>query len=52
MQLREETLYIAVNLMDRFLERMQVKKMYFHLVGIASLWIAVKFEEIYMPTIR
>ena len=52
MKLRQETLYIAVNLLDRFLERMPVKKMYFHLVGIASLWIAIKFEEIDIPHIR
>ena len=52
MKLRQETHYIAVNLLDRFLERMPVKKMYFHLVGIASLWIAIKFEEINIPQIK
>ena len=52
MRLRPETLYIAVNVLDRFLERMPVKKMYFHLSGIASLWIAIKFEEISVPHIK
>ena len=52
MKLRPETLYIAISVLDRFLERMPVKKMYFHLSGIASLWIAIKFEEIAVPHIQ
>ena len=52
MKLRHETLYIAISVLDRFLERMPVKKMYFHLSGIASLWIAIKFEEISVPHIN
>ena len=46
MKLRLETLYITVNLIDRTLERMKVRRKHFHLVGIASLWIAIKYEEI------
>ena len=52
MKLRRETLYIAVSLIDRTLERMKVRRRDFHLVGIASLWIAIKYEEVKLPKIR
>ena len=52
MKLRVETLYIAVNLIDRTLNCMTIRRRHFHLVGIASLWIAIKYEEVKLPKIR
>ncbi|KAI9336224.1 cyclin-like protein [Zopfochytrium polystomum] len=47
--LRCETLYLAVNVMDRFLSLKTVSLPKFQLVGIASLLIACKYEEIEVP---
>ncbi len=50
-KLKMETLFIAVNLIDRYLEATVeiVPKSKFQLFGIASLFIAAKYEEIYPP---
>lgn len=47
-----ETLYLAVNLMDRFLckELVQLDKL--QLVGTSCLFIASKYEEVYSPSIK
>lgn len=44
-----ETLFLAVNIMDRFLSLRSVALDRFQLVGIASLLIATKFEEMIFP---
>jgi hypothetical protein len=44
-RLRPETLYLAVNLVDRYVSRRIVYKKHYQLVGCASLWIAAKFED-------
>lgn len=44
-----ETLYLTVNLVDRFLARKQVSHPNLQLVGVTSLWIASKYEEVYPP---
>jgi cyclin B len=51
-KLIDETLFMAVHLMDRFLEKRRVKRAQFQLVGIASMLIATKFEENYHPEIH
>lgn len=48
-RLRDHTLFIAVNLIDRSLEKFYVKKSNFQLLGITCLFIASKYEEIYPP---
>lgn len=48
-RLLPETMFLAVNLIDRFLERVNVKKSHLQLVGMACLFIASKYEEIYPP---
>ena len=47
-----ETLYLAINLMDRFLckELVQLDKL--QLVGTSCLFIASKYEEVYSPSIK
>ena len=39
-----ETLYLAVQIMDHYLERKPVKREYLQLVGATSMLIASKFE--------
>lgn len=51
-KLNEETLYLCVNLIDRYLSVVPVKTSELQLVGITCLLIATKFEEIYPPEIR
>lgn len=47
-----ETLYLTINLIDRYLERMEVSRPKLQLVGVTSLLIASKYEEIYPPELR
>lgn len=44
-----ETLFLAVNLLDRFLEKIEISRDILQLVGITCLMIASKFEDIYPP---
>ena len=46
------TLYLTVNLIDRYLERVVVERPTLQLVGITCLLIASKYEEIYFPQLR
>ena len=47
-----ETLYLTVNLIDRFLEIQEVPRNKLQLVGVTALLLASKYEEIYPPEIR
>ncbi|CAJ1946302.1 unnamed protein product [Cylindrotheca closterium] len=47
-----ETLYLTANLIDRYLERQEVSRPKLQLVGVTSLLIASKYEEIYPPELR
>jgi hypothetical protein len=47
-----ETLYLTVNLIDRYLERSEVSRPKLQLVGVTCLLIASKYEEIYPPELR
>lgn len=47
-----ETLYLTINLIDRYLQRIQVSRPKLQLVGVTSLLIAAKYEEIYPPELR
>lgn len=46
-----ETLYIAVAYTDRYLSSVSVPRSKLQLVGVTSLYLASKFEEIYPPDI-
>ena len=48
----QETLFIAVNLVDRYLGKRNVMKRQIQLVGLAGLFIAAKYEEIRPPEMR
>ena len=43
--LRPETLYLALNIVDRYVSKRIVFKKHYQLVGCAALWIAAKFED-------
>lgn len=47
LKLFPETMYLCVNILDRFLEKHQVSKEKLQLVGATSLFIASKYEDIY-----
>jgi hypothetical protein len=44
-RLRPETLYLALNIVDRYVSRRVVYKKHYQLVGCSALWIAAKFED-------
>jgi hypothetical protein len=45
-----ETLWIAVNVIDRFLSNRVVSLVKFQLVGVTAMFIAAKYEEIMAPS--
>ena len=51
-KLMPETLYLTVNIIDRFLERKLVKRDKLQLVGVTAMLLASKYEEIYSPEVR
>lgn len=51
-RLMPETLYVTVFLIDRFLSLTQIKKSQLHILGVTSLLIATKYEEIYPPELK
>ena len=51
-KLLPETLFITVNIIDRFLEKHKVSKARLQLVGVTALLIASKYEEIYPPDMK
>ena len=48
-KLLDETLFLTIILIDRYLEKVQISRNILQLVGVASLFIASKYEEIYPP---
>ena len=51
-RLMPETLYCTVFLIDKFLSLKQIKKSQLHILGVTSLLIATKYEEIYPPELK
>lgn len=51
-KLMPETLYLTVNLIDRYLEKEQIMRNKLQLVGVTAMFIASKYEEIYAPECR
>ncbi|KAG0677734.1 hypothetical protein C6P40_000666 [Pichia californica] len=46
-----ETLYLAVNIIDRFLSKKTISLSRFQLCGAVALFLAAKYEEINVPTV-
>lgn len=51
-KLRQETIYLCFQLIDRFLEKNSVRRGKLQLVGVTGLMLASKYEEIYPPEVR
>jgi hypothetical protein len=52
-KLRPQTLFMAINIMDRYMELTSdsISKSKYQLFGITCLFIASKYEEIYPPSL-
>ena len=51
-KLSDDSLFLAVNIMDRYIGERKIQTKDFQLVGCGALLIASKFEEIYPPEVR
>ena len=51
-KLLPETLFLTVNLIDRYLQKTQIMRTRLQLVAVAALLIASKYEEIYVPELN
>ena len=47
-----ETLYLTINILDRYLSIKEIKKSQLHLLGVTALLISTKYEEIYPPELK
>ena len=48
-ELMPETLYLTVNIVDRYLSMRNISRKLLQLVGMSSMIIACKYEEVYAP---
>ena len=48
----DETLFLIVNLIERFLEHQTVLKKKLQLVGLTAMLLAFKYEEISVPIVE
>ena len=51
-KLLPQTMYITVNLIDRYLSKNETNRKQLQLVGVAAIFIATKYEEIYPPALK
>lgn len=51
-RLRPETLHLTVNLVDRYLSKVDINRKRLQLVGVVAMFIASKFEEITPPELK
>ena len=51
-KLLPETLFITLNIIDRYLSKQAIERKYFQLLGISAMFIASKYEEIYSPEMK
>ncbi len=51
-RLLPETLYLAVNIIDRFLSRRTISLSKLQLVGVTAMFVASKYEEVMCPSIQ
>ena len=50
--LSPESLYLTIFLIDRYLSEKKIRKNQLHLLGVAALLVATKYEEIYFPKMK
>ncbi|XP_020248148.1 G2/mitotic-specific cyclin-2-like [Asparagus officinalis] len=51
-ELMDETLYLTVNIIDRFLARQSVIRKKLQLVGVTAMLLACKYEEVSVPVVE
>ena len=51
-KLLPETLFLTVNMIDRYLEKQDIPRTKLQLVGVTAMLVASKYEEIYAPEVR
>ncbi|RWR92962.1 G2/mitotic-specific cyclin-2-like protein [Cinnamomum micranthum f. kanehirae] len=51
-ELMDETLFLTVNLIDRFLEHQTVARKKLQLVGVTAMLLACKYEEVSVPVVE
>lgn len=51
-RLLDETLFLTINIIDRYLSKKSINKKYFQLLGITAMFISSKYEDIYPPEIK
>ncbi|CEO96242.1 hypothetical protein PBRA_004913 [Plasmodiophora brassicae] len=51
-KLKQETLFLAVNILDRYLSIRQIKRTRLQLIGSTALFVACKYEEMYAPEVE
>jgi hypothetical protein len=51
-RLQSPTLWLCINLLDRYLEKKTLLRNKLQLLGVTCLFVACKFEEIYPPEVR
>jgi hypothetical protein len=47
-----EVLYFTIHIIDQYMSKKKVLKSQLHLLGVATLLIVIKYEEIYPPELR
>lgn len=50
--LSQESLYLAISLLDRFLSMQAVPRCQLQLLGVTCLWVASKYEEVLPPALQ
>lgn len=48
----DETLFLTVNIIDRFLSRQTVIRKKLQLVGVTAMLLACKYEEVSVPVVE
>ena len=51
-KLLPETLFLTINLIDRYLDKTQIMRTRLQLVAVSALLIASKYEDVYPPELR
>jgi cyclin B len=51
-KLQTATLWLCINILDRYLDSTSILRSKLQLVGVTSLFIACKFEELFPPEVR
>ena len=51
-KLNTDSIYLFVNIMDRYIQKNKIKNNEYELIGLASFFIASKYEDIYSPDVE